>query len=183
MRRRMRVTLRRDHWGAKAACALMLLSAGLRLWHYLPARPAGETLWLHVLLPTLAAVCFVGGMALGGRSFKGGCLVSVALGVVFFVLKARAFAPVHRVLCTVLYLAVLLLFYASVLGYLPTKNLLYPLFGLPLLYHIFVEDTRYYFFADPPVPVWDWMPELSVLCIMAGLFCLTFAMETEKTET
>jgi len=28
--------------------------------------------------------------------------------------------------------------------------------------------------------VWHWLPEISVLCIMAGLFCLTFAMKTEK---
>lgn len=63
---------------------------------------------------------------------------------------------------------------AVVLGFLPTKKLLYPLFGLPLLYHIFVEDMQYYV---PPIPVWDWMPEISVLCIMAALFSLTFAMQ------
>ena len=31
-----------------------------------------------------------------------------------------------------------------------------------------------------PLPLWNWMPELSVLCIMAGLFCLTFGMKTEQ---
>ena len=34
--------------------------------------------------------------------------------------------------------------------------------------------------AQMPLPLWDWMPELSVLCIMAGLFCLTFGMKTEQ---
>jgi hypothetical protein len=76
-----------------------------------------------------------------------------------------------------LYLAVLVLFCGTLLGFLPTKKLLYPLFGLPLVYHILVEDTQYYFFADPPVPVWYWMPEISVLCIMAGLLCLSISLK------
>ncbi len=180
MKRQADLTIDRTHWGAKAACGFMALAALLRLWHYLPARPVGETLWLHLLLPTLAALCFLGGMAVGGKALKPGALAAVAFGVVFFILKARTFAPLHQALCTLLYCVVFVLFYGTVLGLIPTKKLLYPLFGLPLLYHIFVEDTKLYFFADPPVPVWDWMPELSVLSIMAGLFCLTFAMNCEK---
>ncbi len=177
MKRRADLTVDRSHKGAKAACGFMALAAILRLWHYLPAHPTGQTLWLHLLLPLLAAVCFLGGMLLGGKALKPGLLLSVALGVVFFILKARTFAPLHQALCTLLYCTVFLLFFGTVLGYIPTKKLLYPLFGLPLLYHIFVEDTQLYFFADPPVPVWDWMTELSVLSIMAGLFCLTFSMK------
>ena len=66
------------------------------------------------------------------------------------------------------------------LGWLPTKKLLYPLFGLPLIYHLLVEDPGKYFFADPPVSVWDWLPELSVLCIMAGLLSLSVSLKTER---
>ena len=168
------------HWGAKAACLFMGLAALLRCWYYGAEQGKDGPLWLHLWLPLLAAVVFLLGMAAGSRWAKPASMVSVVLGVVFFILKAQTFAPLHKTLCTILYLAVLVLYYATVLGFLPTKKLLYPLFGLPLLYHIFVEDTRLYFFADPPVPVWHWLPELSVLCIMAGLFCLTFAMKIEK---
>ena len=104
-------------------------------------------------------------------------MTAVAVGVVFFVLKAMDFAPLHRNLCLLLYTAVLVLYFLTVLGIIPTVKLLYPLFGLPFLYHVFVEDTKAYFFADPPVPVVEWMPEISVLCIMASLFCLTFSMK------
>ena len=178
---RMRVSIDTGHWGARAACSFMLLAVVLRGWYYMREAPVGVPLWLHLWLPALAAVVFLAGMAAGDRWAKPASMLSVVLGVVFFILKAQTFAPVHKILCTILYLAVLVLYHATVMGFLPTKKLLYPLFGLPLLYHIFVEDTKLYLFADPPVPVWHWLPEMSVLCIMAGLFCLTFAMKTEKT--
>jgi len=180
MRRRLHLTMDTRHRGARLACLFMALAALLRGWYYLTQPGVNVSLWLHLWLPVLAAVVFLAGMLAGGRWAKPASMVSVVLGVVFFILKAQTFAPLHRALCTILYLAVLVLYNATVLGFLPTKKLLYPLFGLPLLYHIFVEDTKLYFFADPPVPVWHWLPELSVLCIMAGLFCLTFAMKTRK---
>ena len=180
LKKYLRVTIDTGQWGANAACTCMALAAGVRLWHYLPSDMDALTFWVHLLLPVLAAVIFLLGMAAGSRRAKPASMVSVVLGVVFFIIKAQTFAPLHRTLCTILYLAVLLLFNATVAGWLPTKKLLYPLFGLPFVYHLLVEDTRLYFFADPPVPVWDWMPEISVLCIMAGLFFLTFAMKTEK---
>ncbi len=179
MKRPMTLTIDRAHWGTKAACALMGLAAVLRLVYFVPARPAGIVLWGDLLLPLLASLCFLAAIG-SGRAVKGGCLAAVALGVAFFLVRARTLAPVHRGLCTLLYLMVFLLFYATVLGFLPTKKLLFPLFGLPFLYHLFVEDPKLYFFAHPPVPVWDWLPELSVLCIMAALFFLTFGMKCEK---
>ena len=39
-----------------------------------------------------------------------------------------------------LYLAVAVIYSGTVLGFIRTKWLLPPLFGLPFLYHIFVED-------------------------------------------
>ena len=178
--KRRNLTIDTHHLGAKAACLFMGLAALLRCWYYGVEQGKDGPLWLHLWLPLLAAVVFLAGMFAGDRFAKPASLTSVVLGVVFFILKAQTFAPLHKTLCTLLYLVVLVLYHATVLGFLPTKKLLYPLFGLPLLYHILVEDTQLYFFAQPPVPVWHWLPEISVLCIMAGLFCLTFAMKTEK---
>ncbi|MBQ4578266.1 MAG: hypothetical protein IJA84_04305 [Clostridia bacterium] len=179
-RKRRTVTLAPAHPGARVACAFMGLAAGIRLWHYLAEPLTAEIALVHLGLPLAAAICFLLGLLwAGGRFARPACTLSVVLGVTFFILKAQTFAPLHRALCTLLYLAVLVLFNLTLWGYLPTKKLLYPLFGLPLLYHIFVEDTQLYFFAQPPVPVWEWMPELSVLCIMAGLLSLSFAIKVE----
>ena len=168
------------HPATVTACVLFSVSAMLRLWHYLPGEPEADVLWLHVVLPVTAAAIFLVGIWAGGSWAKPGVIGATVLGVAFFIIKATTFAPLHQALCTVLYLTVLVLFCATVLGLLPTKKLLYPLFGLPLVYHILVEDTQAYFFAKPPVPVWFWMPEMSVICIMAGLLSLSFALELEK---
>lgn len=179
MKKRLDVSIPHRHPAARIACGFMLFSAIVRLWHYLPAPMDALTMWVHVVMPVSAAIIFLSGMLAGGRAARPAAIIATALGVAFFIIKAASFTPLHRTLCTILYLAVLVLFISTLLGLLPTKKLLYPLFGLPLIYHILVEDTQLYFFADPPVPVWNWMPEISVLCIMAALLSLSFALETK----
>lgn len=179
MKRLLRVTIPRRHPGTILSCVLMAVSALLRLAYYLPKRMDAFILFVQLLLPVLAACAFLAGIALHGAWAKPGVLTALVLGVAFFIIKAFTFSPLHQVLCTILYLVVLLLFSATLLGFLPTKKLLYPLFGLPLAYHIFIEDSAKYVFAEPPVPVWDWMPEISVLCIMAGLLSLSIALKTK----
>ena len=180
MKRRLQVTIPDRGGAVYASLGFMVLAAALRLYYYLPMIMEPAMKMLHLWLPVAAAGVFVLAFALGGAWKKPGALLSVVLGVVFFILKARNFAPLHRTLCTILYVSVLVLFSITLMGLLPTKKLLYPLFGLPLAYHILVEDTKYYFFADPPVPVRQWIPEMSVLCIMAALLCLSIALQTEK---
>lgn len=180
MKRRLQVTIPERGGAVYASLGFMVLAAALRLYYYLPMILEPAMKMLHLWLPVSAAGVFVLAFALGGAWKKPGALLSVVLGVVFFILKARNFEPLHRTLCTILYVSVLVLFSITLMGLLPTKKLLYPLFGLPLAYHILVEDTRYYFFADPPMPVRQWIPELSVLCIMAALLCLSVALKTEK---
>lgn len=180
MKQTLLVTIPRRHPGVSLARGFMAAAALLRLVYYLPKHADPLLLWVHLVLPVMAAVLFLLGLALAGRWAKRGALGALVLGVAFFLIKAAAFTPLHRALCTLLYLTVLLLFSATLLGFLPTKKLLYPLFGLPLLYHILVEDTKKYFFANPPVPVWDWLPEISVLCIMTGLLSLSIALETKQ---
>ncbi len=180
MKKQIHVTVPENGRAIYAACGFMLAAALLRLGYYLPMQVDFTTKLLHLWLPVTAAGLFLFGFAMGGGWMKPCAILAVAVGVAFFVLKARNFSPLHRSLCTLLYAAVLVLFTVTLLGLLPTKKLLYPLFGLPLLYHIFVEDWNTYFFADPPMPVRQWMPELSVLSIMAGLLCLSLSLKTEK---
>lgn len=183
MKKRNCITISRSHPAAVLSCILMAVSAMVRLWHYLPADLTAGIVILHLLLPVSACLMFILGTIANGKWLIPCSVTAVVLGIVFFILKAFSFTPVHQALCTLLYLTVLILYTLTVTGYIPTKKLLYPLFGLPLIYHIFVEDLSLYVFADPAVPVWDWMPEISVLCIMAALFSQAFAMKVmERTE-
>jgi hypothetical protein len=133
-------------------------------------------LTVHLLLPILAAVTFFTVVQRGLPAEY--TALGVLFGVVFFMIKAFTFATmIHTVLCLILYMTVLCLYSATVFVIVPTKKLLYPLFGLPLLYHIFVEDMKLYVFAESPVPFFDWLPEISVLLIMAGLLCISLGLE------
>ena len=162
------------------ALGFMALSAILCLIYYVVKPLPLPGMLLHLALPVLAALAFIVAVLGWGHHNTLPTVLSVVLGVVFFICKAATFAPLHRALCTVLYVAVLLLYTLTVLGLIPTKVLLYPLFSLPLLYHIFVEDTNLYFFAQPPVPVFDWFPELSVLAIIAALLCISVALKEKE---
>lgn len=131
---------------------------------------------VHLLLPVLAAGVFFA-VVLRRLTVEYTAL-GVLFGVVFFIIKALSFpSRLHTILCIILYLTVLGLYSATVFGLLPTKKLLYPLFGLPLLYHIFVEDMKLYVLAEPRVPYFEWLPEISVLLIMAGLLCISLGLE------
>ncbi len=180
MKKSLNVTIPRRGKALWAALIFMAAAAVIRLAYYLPMQLLPVDALVHLWMPVAAAAVFVLGFVLGGTWTKPGAITAVVIGVVFFILKAQTFTPLHKTLCTILYITVLVLFTATMLGLLPTKKLLYPLFGLPLVYHILVEDTKLYFFAEPPVPVWDWMPEISVLCIMASLLCLSISLEAKK---
>lgn len=183
MKKKMKLELSRKHPCAIAACGWMAAAAIIRLVYFLSAAVTPYIAIVHLLLPVSAAVLFIAGILKGGRAFPWLSTGAVWLGIAFFITKAFVeFSPLHRNLCILLYITVLVVYTATVHGLIPTKKLLYPLFGLPLLYHIFVEDTQYYFFADPPVPVWEWLPEISVLCIMTALFCQSFAISAKKAE-
>lgn len=163
---------------ARFAVLLMALCALIRCYYF--ARTGGSPGYLsvHLGLPLIAAAVFLWVVLRRGETHTGCTVISVLCGVIFFIVKALSFpSRLHTVLCILLYLTVLSLYSLTVLGCIPTKKLLYPLFGLPLLYHIFVEDTQLYIFADPPVPFLEWLPEISVLMIMAALLSISVALE------
>lgn len=180
MKRRLEVTISQKSPAVILSGVLMLLSAGVRLGYYLPRQNDGFTLWVLLWMPVAAAALYLAGLLLGGSRAKAGAIAATAVGVTFFILKALRFTPIHRNLCILLYCTVLCLFTATLLGLLPTKKLLYPLFGLPFLYHLLVEDPPAYLFSG--LPVREWMPEISVLCIMAALFSLSVGLRTRKIE-
>jgi len=155
-----------------------MTAAGLIRILYFCLTPLSPYLfWIHLLLPITAVVLFLVTVLLWGETAPRRTVVSVFFGVLFFLLKSFTFDTVlHTVLCILLYLTVLVLYGLTISGVIRTKYLLYPLFGLPLFYHIFVEDMQLYVFADPPVPFLEWLPEISVLCIMASLLALSFGI-------
>ena len=135
-------------------------------------------LMTQIALPVLAGLLFIVFLVLLGRVALWSTFLPVLLGVAFFVLKAFTFeSTLQTVLCVLLYVLVAVLYTGTVFTLIRTKWLLVPLFGLPFLYHVFVEDVRALQNTLEPVTFAAGMQEMSVLCIMLSLLFTAFAMK------
>ncbi len=168
----------------RASVCLMAASALVRAYYYFIVHPIGEYepafVAAQILLPLAACALFC---ALGGgrtgRQLKLTAL-PVLMGCVFFALKAGGFTPVHRALCLLLYLGVASLYTLTVWGMIPTPVPLILIFGLPLLYHIFVEDLGLLRTAGPTPATLDYLLlESSVLLILVALLCAALALRRD----
>lgn len=167
----------RKHPAAWLSVLFMLAAAVVRVVYFTGRETSAVAFWLHYVNVVVSCLFFCLVVLLWGDRRPELTVVSVFLGVVFFMVKAFTFETViHTVLCLILYTAVLLLYSLVIFGVIRNQYFLYPLFGLPFLYHVFVEDSQYYYLANPMPPFTEWLPEISVLCIMAALFCVSVAL-------
>ena len=131
-----------------------------------------------VLLPVLCCLLLIVCILVFGKKGFFLSFIPVLLGVVFFVFKSLSFESwLHTVLCVILYVVVAVIYTATVIGWIHTKWLLPPLFGLPFIYHVAVEDIPALIKAPQNVGFADGMQEMSVLCIMAALFCVGMGLK------
>ena len=154
-------------WKWRGPAALEpLIDGGMRRWTRAVLESIVITLaaqWVLCLLPWPL-------LALFGRRTIVPLTAPVAGFVVFFLYKALSFSSVlHTVLCSILYLAVLVFFLLTALGVLRTRIFLLLLAGLPLLVHIIMDLSDYEGF-------FLFLPELSVLLLMASLLCLALRL-------
>ena len=159
--------------------ALFMLASGVvrLVWAVGTAEESRSLFWFQMVLPLLANVTFISILLRDGRDRLFRSAIPVWLGCIFFAVKSLGFATlIHTVLCLCLYALVAVLYTATVAGRVPTQKLLWPLFGLPLLYHIFVEDRGRNWAAG------ELLQEVSVLCCMAALLCISLAMKKKKLE-
>ena len=179
-RDKLRYSVSRKNIFVKLSALLMGLSALLRLFGYWGfwANKDAAFIYTQIALPVLCNVLFIVIVLYMGKRFFSLTAIPVLLGVVFFIIKALGFDNIlHTVLCILLYLVVAMLYTGTVFGVIRTKWLLVPLFGLPFLYHILVEDRNTLLANEKAMSLADWLPEISVLCIMLALLLITFAMK------
>ncbi|MCM1149077.1 MAG: hypothetical protein NC319_03180 [Butyricicoccus sp.] len=179
MKKKIRYHIEPDGIMTRAAVCFMALSMALRaVWCLLwPGQAAEAGMAVHAVLPLCACALFIVCLLLCGKRALWLSFFPAAVGVAFFILKAASFVWWHRLLCTLLYLLVAALYGAAVFSLSPVKKLLIPLFGLPLLFHIFVEDM---IINREIMTAALWLQEGSVLCIMAGLLCVSLALRGEE---
>lgn len=150
----------------------------------------GEYVML-TLLPIFCCLLMTLCIILFGRKGFFLSVIPVMLGVVFFIWKALYYPSwVNMVICVVYNLAVAVIYTGTVFGWIPTKWLLVPMFALPFLYRVSVIDIPALSNKAEPVLFSTGMQELSILGILAGMFCAVMALRkrpaaapAEKKET
>lgn len=135
----------------------------------------------EILLPLCACLLFILILRfLGDKAFPLTILPMLA-GVAFFIIKALGFESIlHTVLCICLYVLIAVLYILTAIGIIRTKWVLVPLFVLPFLYHVFVEDLAALRDTANPVLFADGMQELSVLAIILALIFTSLALKKRK---
>ena len=180
---RVKFYTERNSFGVQAMIILMALSVAFRLigcWGLWNDRSFALA---QIALPIGSALLLMVFVWLFGRRALWMTFVPVILGAVFFIIKSLGFeSTVHTVLCILLYAAVIALYSGTVFGLIQTKWILVALFGLPFLYHIFIEDLPALGDTANPVSFSGGMQEMSVLCNMLGLFCLSISMKKSMVE-
>lgn len=137
----------------------------------------------QIALPIAAGLLFILLVMLLGKHALWATSLPVLMGVAFFILKSLGFeSMLHTVLCILLYVLVAVLYVGTVFALIRTKWLLIPLFALPFLYHVFVEDLAALRDTANPVTLAAGLQEISVLCIMLSLLFISFAMKKKKPQ-
>ena len=137
----------------------------------------------QIALPIASGLLFILLVLLLGRRALWLTSIPVLMGVAFFIIKSFGFeSKLHTVLCVLLYILIAVLYVGTVFALIRTKWLLVPLFALPFLYHIFVEDLAALRDTAHPVTLAVGMQEISVLCIMLSLLFLSLAMKKKKPQ-
>ncbi len=179
-KRKVKFYVNRESMGTQACIILMALSVAFRIigcWGLWNDRSYAV---LQIALPIISALLLIAVIWMFGKKALWISFIPVVLGAVFFIIKSLSFdSMLHTVLCILLYVAVIGLYFSTVFGIIRTKWLLVPLFGLPFLYHIFVEDLAALRDTENPVSFAAGMQEMGVLCIMLGLFFLALAMKKQ----
>ena len=185
MKESSRVKYVLDNKGFFAHCALIMLALAsvfriIGCWGMWKDRvECIMMLVLPVCCCVLMALCV---LLLGKKGFFLS-IIPVLLGVVFFAYKALYFDNwVQTVLCILLYLVIAVVYTATVFGWIHTKWLLPPLFGLPFLYHLIMVDIPALGNTAVPVTLADGMKEMSILGIMLAMFCVSMALKKIERE-
>ena len=173
----------RTGFGVEAMVILMALSVVFRIIGCWGLWTDSRYAALQIALPVFSALLLIAVVWLFGKKALWLSFFPVLLGAVFFIIKSLGFESlIHTILCIILYVAVIVLYFCTVFGIIRTKWILVLLFGIPFLYHIFVEDLAALRDTANPVSFAAGMQEMGVLCIMLGLFFLSLSMKKTVKE-
>ena len=133
---------------------------------------------MQALLPIASCVLMVLCISFLGKKGFFLSILPMIVAVVFLVYRSFGFeSRIQMVLCILLYLAGAVIYAGTVTGSIHTKWLLPPLFALPFIYQVVLIDLPALANTAEPVTFAAGMQEMSLLCILAGMFCLGMGLK------
>ena len=181
---RVKYYIDRSGFGIQAMVILMALSIAFRIIGCWGLWNDHNFAVLQIALPIVSALLYILSIWFFGKHAVWLSFVPVVLGAVFFIVKSLGFeSKLHMILCILLYIGVIALYFFTVFGIIRTKWFLVLLFLLPFLYHIFIEDLAALRDVSNPVSFAAGMQEMSVLCVMLGLFFTALSLKKTVIET
>lgn len=139
----------------------------------------------QVLLPVLCSVLMIVILIKKGKDALQLSVIPVSIGVASFIFKLfidpRSVSFLHHAGAILLYLAIIVLWYLTVIYVIKTKLVLVILFILPFIKHIVMDDLPIFLGKAPAISSDMWFKEISMLLTMAALsFC---AASFKKTDS
>lgn len=137
-------------------------------------------IYMQILLPIVACILFAVMLMLWGEKHLALTIIPVLAGAAFFVVKATTMSLLPMVLCIVVSVIVTLVYMLTMLGAIETKWMLVPCIALPLLYQLIIRDGATLLAKENAMTMEEFIPELSVLCLLTALLLVALAMKKVK---
>lgn len=172
--------------GFLISCAYLLigLSVLFRLigywgfWHHITSAT-----YTQVFLPVLCAVLLIVFLPVFAKHGFWMTSIPIVFTAVFLILET---APIKvwwiKAVSILLYIVVAIIYTMTAFGKIPSKWPLVVVIGVPLVYHLAVQDRSSLIEASSPDMLVSWMPEISAMCFILALLFITLAM-TKKVTT
>lgn len=134
--------------------------------------------YLQLVLPVVSCALYM--LIINHMGEKGFFMtfIPVLLGAAYvIIIEANSGKPLHSILIIALCIIVAISYTMTVFGTISTKWLLIPIFGLPLVYRVLVEDKDLFFNSLIPFSLDEALPEIAIICMITAMVLIVFAMK------
>ena len=180
---KIRYTLRRKGFLFSGALLLIALSILFRLigywgfWSHITS-----TTYTQVFLPVLCALLLIVFLPVFANHGLWMTAIPIVLEAVFFILETGHISVWWvKAVSILLYIVIAIIYTMTVFGKIPSKWPLVISIGVPLVYHLAVQDRSSLLEASSPDTLIAWMPEISAMAFVLALLLITLALVKKVT--
>ena len=180
---KIRYTLRRKSFlfsGALLLIALFILFRLIGYWGFWSH--ITSTTYTQVFLPVLCALLLIVFLPVFANHGLWMTSIPIVLEAVFFILETGHISVWWvKAVSILLYIVISIIYTMTVFGKIPSKWPLVISIGVPLVYHLAVQDRTSLLEASSPDTLVAWMPEISAMSFVLALLLITLAMVKKVT--